>query len=84
MQAYRAVHSAFKNFLIKIIQVSLKYDEIHTGGESYWGNCLEFYHNQNDKGILDATIINISILKLSVGANNELHSFRKIKICFRM
>lgn len=44
-----------------LIEVDGKSDEIHTGGDGYWGNCLEFYHNQNGRRILDAAIVNISI-----------------------
>lgn len=44
-----------------LIEVDGKSDEIHTGGDGYWGNCLEFYRSYNGKRILDAAIINISI-----------------------
>ena len=44
-----------------LLDVDGEYDEIHTGGDGYWGNCLEYYRSHNGGRILDAVIINVCI-----------------------
>lgn len=46
-----------------LLDVDGEYGEIHTGGDGYWGNYLEYYRSHNTGRILDAVIINVYILE---------------------
>lgn len=44
-----------------VINVDGRYEDIHTGGDGYWGSCEEFYRKQGSRKICDAVIISIAI-----------------------
>lgn len=44
-----------------VINVDGRYENIHTGGDGYWGGCDEFYHKKGKQKICDAVMIAIAI-----------------------
>lgn len=42
-----------------LINVDGRYEEIHTGGDGYWGNYLEFSRGQGANKVLDAMTVSV-------------------------
>lgn len=54
-----------------LINVDERYEEIHTGGDGYWGNYLEFSRGKGANKILDAIMVSVCM--------PEFQDFEKMK-----
>lgn len=54
-----------------MINADGRYEDIHTGGDGYWGCYEQFYHKQGSQNICDAVIINIAIPESETFAGME-------------